>query len=538
MGKPVTKNSFRGRLARGVNALAHGVNRSALALAGASSNGGYEGGRRDSRRTRNWRPNGSSAAADLLPDLPDLVARSRDLERNSPLALGAIQTKVNGVIGTGLRLKSQLDFKVLGLTEEKAIAAQDDIEREFELWQRDADWSGVLHWMDMQRLIYRSARVSGDIGVVRRYRKDAGQTYGLKLVLIEGDRVCNPNRMADSDRIKGGVQVSASGVVEGYHFSDRHPGDLLGGALKWSFMPRVGTNGSKLMLLPFQMQRPGQPRGVPLLAPIVQLVKQLKDLTDAEINAAVNDAMLFAFEQLGADDDADHVISAPGTDGEQQSADGELKIEDLAIITTANGSTVEMHTPSRPNTAFEPFMLAIIKQMGVVLEIPFELMIMHFSASFSASRGALEIAWKGFLSEKAWFEREVADVVFEWFFTEAVAIGRIKAKGFLTDPVKRMAWLGKQWIGPTRIQINPQVEANADQKDLEMGTKTRDQIITERTGGDFQRKHAQLAHEEQARREDGIGQSAPAATSAPAKPNPKPDDEPDEDGETKKDDDK
>lgn len=536
MGKPVTKNSLRGRLARGVNALAHGVNRSAMALAGAGNVGGYEGGRRDSRRTRSWRPVGGSAANDLLPDLPDLVARSRDLERNSPLALGAIQTKVNGVIGTGLRLKSQLDFKVLGLSEEEAIAAQDNIEREFELWQREADWSGVLHWMDMQRLIYRSARVSGDIGVVRRYRKDRGQTYGLKLVLIEGDRVCNPNRMADSDRIKGGVQVSGSGVVEGYHFSDRHPGDLLGGPLKWSYVPRVGTDGSKLMLLPFQMQRPGQPRGVPLLAPIVQLVKQLKDLTDAEINAAVNDAMLFAFEQLGADDDVDHVITAPGADGAQQSADGELQIEDLAIITTANGSTVEMHTPSRPNTAFEPFMLAIIKQMGVVLEIPFELMIMHFSASFSASRGALEIAWKGFLSEKAWFEREVADIVFEWLFTEAVAIGRLKAEGFLTDPVKRMAWLGKQWIGPTRIQINPQVEANADMKDLEMGTKTRDQIITERTGGDFQRKHAQLAHEEVARRKDGLGEYAKAAVAADAAPpNPAPADNPDDDGQDKKD---
>lgn len=534
--KQATKNSLRGRMARGINALAHGVNRSAMALAGAANVGGYEGGRRDSRRTRGWRPSGGSAAGDLLPDLPDLVARSRDLERNSPLALGAIQTKVNGVIGTGLRLKSQLDFKVLGLSEEQAIAAQDDIEREFELWQRDADWSGILHWMDMQRLIYRSARVSGDIGIVRRYRKDVGQTYGLKLVLIEGDRVCNPNRASDSDRIKGGVQVSASGVVEGYHFSDRHPGDFLGGPLKWSFVPRVGTDGTKLMLLPFQMQRPGQPRGVPLLAPIVQLVKQLKDLTDAEINAAVNDAMLFAFEQLGADEDADHLITAPGADGEQQSADGELKIEDLAIITTANGSTVEMHTPSRPNTAFEPFMLAIIKQMGVVLEIPFELMIMHFSASFSASRGALEIAWKGFLAEKAWFEREVADVVYEWFFAEAVAIGRLKAKGFFSDALKRMAWLGKQWIGPTRIQINPQVEANADQKDLEMGTKTRDQIITERTGGDFQRKHAQLAHEEKARQKDGIGQQAAPASSTAT--DPKHDDDPDHDGENKKDDDK
>ncbi len=516
--KQVTKSSLRGRLARGINALAHGVNRGAMALAGVPGRGGYEGGRRDNRRSRNWRPGGGSPEADLLPDLPDLVARSRDLERNSPLALGAIQTKVNGVIGTGLRLKSQIDFAKLGLTEEQAIAAQDDIEREFELWQQNADWSGQQHWMDMQRLIYRSARVSGDIGIVRRYRKDAGDTYGLKLVLIEGDRICNPRQAADSVRIKGGVQQSASGVIEGWHFTDKHPGSLLGGALSWTFVPRVGGDGQRLMLVPFQMQRPGQPRGVPLLAPIVELVKQLKDLTDAEINAAVNDAMLFAFEQLAADDDADHVITAPGSDGETQSSDGELKIEDLAIITTANGSTVNIHSPKRPNTAFEPFMLAIIKQMGVVLEIPFELMIMHFSASFSASRGALEIAWKGFLAEKAWFEREVADHVFQWFFTEAVAIGRLKAPGYLTDPVKRVAWLGKQWIGPTRIQINPQLEARADEVDLGMGTKTRDQIITERTGGDFQRKHAQLAHEEAARKQAGIGTAAKGAAAPAPKP--------------------
>lgn len=535
--KQATRNSLRGRVARGINALAHGVNRSAMALAGIPGRGGYEGGRRDNRRSNGWRPGGGSPAADLLPDLPDLVARSRDLERNSPLALGAIQTKVNGVIGTGLRLKSQLDFKKLGLSEEQAIAAQDEIEREFELWQRDADWSGALHWLDQQRLIYRSARVTGDIGIVRRYRVDPGNVYGLKLVLIEGDRICNPNRQQDSERIKGGVQMTKDGVIEGYHFTDRHPGDIMAGALTWSYVPAKGRDGSRLMLLPFQAQRPGQPRGVPILAPIVELVKQLKDLTDAEINAAVHDAMLFAFEQLAADDEADHVITAPGADGEQQSADGELKIEDLAIITTAAGSTVNVHAPKRPNTAFEPFMLAIIKQMGVVLEIPFELMIMHFSASFSASRGALEIAWKSFLAEKAWFEREIADHVFEWFFTEAVAIGRLKAKGYLTDPVKRMAWLGKQWIGPTRIQINPQLEANADQKDLEMGTKTRDQIITERTGGDFQRKHAQLAHEEKARRKDGVGQGA-SPTGTRATPDAEPKDEPDSDGETKKDDDK
>ena len=45
-----------------------------------------------------------SADADLLPALPELRNRSRDLARNNPLAGGAINTVVTNVIGTGRRL--------------------------------------------------------------------------------------------------------------------------------------------------------------------------------------------------------------------------------------------------------------------------------------------------------------------------------------------------------------------------------------------------------------------------------------------------
>jgi len=509
---PAKRNSLRGMMARGLAGMA-------MAVAGVGqSAGGYEGGRRDNRRSRGWRPASGSPKADLLPDLPDLRARSRDLERNAPLALGAIQSKVNGVIGTGLTLKSMLDFEALGLTEAQAIALQADIEREFELWERQADWAGILHWRDMQRLIYRSGRVSGDIGIARRYRREPGATYGTRLVLIEGDRICNPSRRADTDRIAGGVQLS-SGVVEGYWVTDRHPGEITGSALTWQFVPRRGPSGLAQFLLPYQHQRPGQPRGIPLFAPIVELVKQLKDLTDAEIHAAINDAMLFAFEKLPAAEDVDSPLVTSPDSTSNVAGDDELQLEDLAIITLGEGADVTVKQPSRPNTAFEPFMLAIIKQMGVALELPYELMIQHFSSSFSASRGALEIAWKGFQAEKAWFERQVADQVFEWVMIEAVALGRLVLPGFLEDPRLRMAWLGRQWIGPTRVQLNPQVEANADKTDLEMGTKSRDQIITERTGGDFERKHAQLAYESRARKRDGLN-AAPAPQQAAALPPP------------------
>lgn len=488
--KPATKKSLRGRFAAGVNRLA-------MALAGTGPSGGYTAGRRDNRKLRSWRAGEGSPAADLLPDLPTLRGRSRDLERNSPLALGAIQTKVNGVVGTGLVLKSVLDAKVLGLSNEQAIELQYQIEREWELFCAGCDYSGQMHFLDMQRLIYRSGKISGDIGIVRRFERRPGNPYATKIVLIEADRICNPNNVTDSVALHAGVKLTASGRIEGFHFTDRHPGDVLAGRMNWSYVPRVSSvSGLPLMLLPVMAQRPGQMRGIPLFAPVEQALKQMGDYTDAEIHAAVNDALLFAFEMLGpAEDDGDPLVVAPDSPGNMAGAD-ELHLEDLTITTLGNESKVEVKAPVRPNAGFGSFIEAFCKQVGVALELPFELLIMHFSASFSASRAAMELAWKGFAVDKAFLERSVCDPIREWQFTEMVASGRFDAPGFFDDPIKRMAWLGRLWIGPTRIQINPVVEANADRIDMEMRVKSRDQVITERTGGDFERKSAQILHEE------------------------------------------
>ncbi|VAW17710.1 hypothetical protein MNBD_ALPHA12-453, partial [hydrothermal vent metagenome] len=116
MKMAVRKTSLRGRMAMGIGAMARSLNSTARMVAGI---GGYAAGRRDNRKIRSWRPKGGSVDADTLPDLPELRARSRDLVRNAPLVAGALRTKTNGVIGTGLKFKAELDAQRLGLTDER-----------------------------------------------------------------------------------------------------------------------------------------------------------------------------------------------------------------------------------------------------------------------------------------------------------------------------------------------------------------------------------------------------------------------------------
>lgn len=496
----------------------------ARAQLAASGYGGYESGRRDRRGFKRWRPAEASADADILPDLPDLRSRSRDLARNIPIASGAIATGATNVIGDGLQLQAAIDHEALGISAERADAMEREQEREWALFCRTCDFTSVQHFNEMQELGYRGSDESGDIFFVRRFRKDPGDVYGTKLQIVEADRVSNPDRKADSRTLAGGIEVNGDGVHVAYHVTDRHPGDIAGATpLKWERIAARTGDGKKLVLHLYKRLRPDQTRGVPYLAPVIALLKQLGDYTDAEVRAAVVSAMYTVFVKSSADGAG---TAIPG-EKDGALAENELKLGSGAVLSLRANEDVTFADPSRPNEKFDPFVLSVLRQIGVGLELPFELLVKHFTASYSASRAALEMAWQFFRKRRAWVAGRLCHPAYEWMMEEAVASGRLNRPGFFEDPILRYAYLGGSWIGPARISLDPLKEANADKLDIELRTKTREQICLERTGGEWQSKTTQLAKEEAAdaaaRAAAGLGARnvAPAPTdlSKPDDPN-------------------
>lgn len=63
------------------------------------------------------------------------------------------------------------------------------------------------------------------------------------------------------------------------------------------------------------------------------------------------------------------------------------------------------------------------------------MLIKEFNSSYSASRGALLEAWEAFKMRRKWFVDDFCQPVYEMFLAEAVALGRINAPGFFTDPL-------------------------------------------------------------------------------------------------------
>jgi len=458
--------------------------------------GGYEGASTSRRGLSKYNPPGGSADADINYDLPKLRERSRDLVRNNGLAAGAINTTVTNVVGTGLRLNARIDRKSLGMTEDEAEEFQARAERGFRVWSMECDIERQLKFYEMQDLVFRSTLESGDCIVILPYLKRSGEAFGLKLQVIEGDRLSNPNYKTDTKTLSGGVKLDGEGAPVGYYILTQHPGDYGKGLTReWRYYSAYTKTGRRSVLHLFRKLRSGQHRGIPHLSPVIELLKQLDRYTEAEIMAAVISGMFTVFVKSESGEGLSPM--EPTDDIGGSTSDEDYKLDYGAIIEMNPGDDISMANPGRPNSAFDPFVTAIIRQIGVALEIPYEVLVKHFTSSYSAARAAMLDAWRFFKSRRSWLVHQFCEPVYEAWMTEAVARGYLYAPGFLNDPILRQAYLGAEWIGPSQGQIDPVKEVSAAEKRLKLKLTTRSEECVAITGTDWEQKVPQIKREEE-----------------------------------------
>lgn len=474
--------------------------------------GGFTGARTGRRQTKEWFAASGSADSVTLTDLPILRARSRDLMRNAPLATGAINTMVTNVIGTGLRPQSHIDRTVLKpylKTDDAMEEWEASAERIFTMWAQnpDCDITRSQTFTELQNLILRSALASGDVFVLRKYRARPGNPLGTTIQVIEADRVAtyaesNPN-------IVGGIEIDKDGAPVAYHILNGHPGDSDCGTESVR-VPAFDENGHRQVLHVFNRDRPGLTRGVPYLAPVIESLKQLDRYTEAEIMAAVISSMFTVFVKTESEDGLQPM---PPLTGNQSTAEknGDYKMSPGAILDLQPNENIEIANPNRPNQAFDGFVQAILRQIGVALEIPFEILIKHFTASYSAAQAALVEAWKTFNMRRKWMAGQFCQPIYEMVITEAVAKGLLEAPGFFSDPCIRAAYLGVEWIGAPRGQIDQLKEIRAADYRVRLGISTLEEETAQITGGNWETKHVQRAREHRLRMAAGL-QDAPIKT--------------------------
>lgn len=444
-----------------------------------------------------WHPALRDAAGDSLPTLRLDRVRARELSRTQPLAASAINTNVVRAVGTGLALSAQPHRGVLGWSEEQVREWRALVHAEYSLWadSPESDIRGRQSFYDDQDLILRSALDSGDsFTLLPDGKPTATMPYKLRRQVIEADRVGNPNGGADTDEYAGGIRFAAEGRSAAAFLYDRHPGAAFrsGSSLyagKW--VEFVGaSSGRRRLLHHFKMLRPEQPRGVPYLAPVMQLFKDLATYTDAEIKAAVISAFFTVFVET----DGSGAAPIYGLDGQPGAPAGpvveptkpEIGMGPGAVVDLMKGEKVTTANPGRPNPSFPHFVDAVFVQLGAGTFIGSEMLLKRYSTSYVAARAAFLDAWKHLLDLRTRIvTRTYSQPIYETWMAEAVILGRVPAPGFFSDPLLRWAYTRSTWSGDSQGSINPKDEVAAYVQAVDARLLTRERAEWELFGTDW-----------------------------------------------------
>ena len=443
-----------------------------------------------------------------------LRQRARMLYMAAPIATSAIKTNRTNVVGVGLKLKSRIDREVLGLTPEQAEAWQKMTEREFSLWaenKRACDATGMNTFYGLQQLALISWLLSGDcIGVLKQYEVDQLLPYALRVHLIESDRIATPGGCGagtsinyttgknpdTGNTIYDGVEVDSNGMVVAYHIRSTYPFEVGAPTTKWArVLAYQEHTGLPNVVHVVECERPDQYRGVSYLAQVIEPLLQLRRYTESELMAAVIESFFTAFIKTEAPTDDLPFNQVEGDPPGEPKGPNEYSMGPGQINVMEPGEDVTFASPTRPAGGFDAFVTAICSQIGAALEIPADLLLKSFNASYSASRAALLEAWKAFKMRREWLADDFCRPIYEVWMSEAVARGRIYAPGFFTNPAIRAAYLGSEWLGPSQGQLDPTKEITAEILACSEGFSTHEQSTIRLNGGQWDANVEQLLRE-------------------------------------------
>ncbi len=449
-----------------------------------------------------WTHGGGSHREDIEEHISTLRQRSRDLYcGGSTLATGAIKRLRTNAVGTGLHLKSTINEEILGISSEEARKLEETIEREFAHWANstNCDIERIDNFYQLQQLALLNALLSGDSFALMTTTKRTGSIYDLRIELVEADRVSTPDNETINPLFCEGVEKNANGEVVAYHISKFHPLSFQDREPReWVRVKAFGEKtGRRNVIHVMNRERIGQVRGVPFLSPVIETIKQLGRYTEAEVLAAVINGLFTVFiEKESASDDVPFGEAVPEDMQVDSEDEGSIELAPGAVIDLGEGEKANMVNPGRPNPNFDPFVMAVIKQIGAALEIPYELLIMAFSNNYSASRAAILEFFKVIKMYRAWFVTDFCQPIYEEWLCEAVAKGRINAPGFFNDPIIKDAYCSAEWNGPSAGQLDPKKEVEAAELRVKGGFSTRERETTELTGTDFYKNIKQRKREE------------------------------------------
>ena len=423
---------------------------------------------------------------DTLEARDGSVAMSRDMWMNNSLAQAIIRRIKTNVVGSGLKLQAQIKRDFLQLSKEDAIEWQRNTERRFKNWanSKDCDITRQQNFYELQDLVFLSVLLSGDVSVLYPQKSVRTLNSALRVRLIESDLLSNPQYTPDTNEIAGGIKLDSNGAPEAYFYSNFYPGGnrKLYYNMQWTEIKAFARNGNRQVHHLFFKERPGQRRGMPLLAPVVEDLVRITKLKEAELTAHVISSFFTVFvkDQSGLAPQPIYEGFVSPSVNEQEGnnvpnpSDNKHSMGSGNVVYLSDDKDISIADPRRMSEAFEPFFKSFVEQISAAVELPHEQLMMHFQSSYSAARGALLEGWKAIRSKRAWLSNNFCQPTYQAWLDEQVASGQIIAPGYFEDLEIRSAWSNTVWAGMGNGQLDPLKETRASINKINNGLSSHE----------------------------------------------------------------
>tara|TARA_R100000084_G_scaffold25676_1_gene9160 strand:- start:470 stop:1903 length:1434 start_codon:yes stop_codon:yes gene_type:complete len=436
----------------------------------------------------------SSADAEIKGNLRRLRDRSREMVRNNPYARQAKRTTQINVVGSGIKLQSQV-LQLRGNKRDNKI--NQAIESKWKEWSQadSCDCAGKNNFQEFEWLAAGAMCESGE-AIFRIVRRAFGESkIPIALQILESDLLdedYSGPKLNAANEWRNGVEVNEWGRPVRYAMLTRHPGDNFVGGHPSANVKHLFLPAEDIIHL-FMPERPGQNRGVPWFHSVMADVHQLQGYEEAAVIRARAGASIMGFitnnegELIGDDVENSQRISEfePGT-----------------FKYLSPGETVSVPDIDSPDQQFEMFVKNKVRRFASGFGCSYETLSRDFSdTNYSSSRLSLLEDREHWRVVQKYLIDSLHKRVFKEWLNLAVLSGELAFADYELRPERynKAKWMPRGWSW-----VDPLKEVKAFREAEQAGYLSKADVISSYSGGDYDETISALAREQQFAADAGV----------------------------------
>lgn len=498
-----------------------------------------------------WRPMLWSPDNELNPYRDRIVSRVRDLVRNDGWASGAITRILDNAIGANFRPIPKPNYRAVaaysGNPRFDAVWAREfgsALRSYWESWANDdagryCDAQRKLTFAQIMQLGFRHKLIDGDALAVMHWlpeRIGEGRArYATAVLVVDPDRLSNPQLRYDSQTERGGVLIDAHGAAIGYYIRQAHQGDWWSAAkaLTWDLIDRETDWGRPVVVHDFDAaERADKHRGgAGVLAPVVQRLKALIKYDGAELDAAIINAIFGAFVESPFDPQmVGEAFAGAESLGPYQDERIAFHKERRTVVGGAQvtqlfpGEKLEFAVANRPGGNHGAFEASMLRNVSQATGTSTQQITGDWSdVNYSSARAAAIEAWKTMHRRRHDFAAGFGAPIYSCFVEESMDVDPLPMPtgGEIPSFMEcRSDYAAARWMGPGRGHIDPVKERQGAVLGMDAGLSTLEIEAAEASGEHWEDLLDQRMHEVAAFKERGLEPPNWAAMNAGLGPGP------------------